>query len=241
MTDIGSYPSVTAVCVTRNRRRWLPRAIQCFQSQTVLNKRLLIVADGEEVWDLVPRDPRILVVTLPDDRRPRTIGDKRNFACSLARTEVIAHWDDDDWSAPTRLEDQIERLEDTNTQVTGYRTMLFHNGEKWWRYEGIPIFALGTSLCYKRSWWEGHPFPSMQVSEDGTFVAMAGLQYGKPVEITGDLRVSGNLSCCAGDGMQVASVHGSNTSPRSLPAHGQPVSSNYVPLVDFAGVEGYTW
>ncbi len=56
-------PLVTCLCLTRNRRAWLPRAIGCFLAQTYEERELLIVDDGDEgVTDLVPDDPRIRVM-----------------------------------------------------------------------------------------------------------------------------------------------------------------------------------
>jgi len=161
-------PLVTCLCPTKNRRPWLPQAIRCFQRQTYGNKRMLIVADGSDVSDLVPdEDSRVTLVTLKDS--PATLGDKRNVACDLVDTPIIVHWDDDDWSAPGRVSDQVARLQDSGKQVTGYRSMLFTNGAAWWKYEGYPGFAFGTSLCYFRDWWKVHPFPSVNHASDVCF------------------------------------------------------------------------
>ena len=50
MTD----PLVSCICLTRNRREWLPKAIDCFEQQTYSQRELVIVWDGEPVADLVP-------------------------------------------------------------------------------------------------------------------------------------------------------------------------------------------
>ena len=86
--------------------------------------------------------------------------------------------------------------------VTGYHTMLFTDGEQWWRYRGAANYALGTSLCYRKSWWERHGFPAKQVGEDGDFVREA--------DIARQLQ-SGD----AGE-LMVATIHKGNTSPRNL-------------------------
>lgn len=233
--------SVTALCLTRNRRRWLPRAIQCFQDQTYSNKRLLILADGEDVWDLIPTwDTRITLCTLPEDNRPRTIGEKRNLGCSLATTDIVALFDDDDWSCADRIEDQVDRLEATRVAVTGYRHMFFHASEgeeNWWRYDGVPMHVLGTSLCFKRSWWTDHPFPPMHTSEDTTFSSLAAFMGPGLVKVDiADPMVVGNLAIADGLGMQVASIHPGNTSPRDL----SPQAHNYVRLPSAPALLGYT-
>ena len=59
--------------------------------------------------DLVPDDPRIRYIRL--DGPPRTIGVKRNLACTQAEAaDVIAHWDDDDWYPSWRLRAQVEAI-----------------------------------------------------------------------------------------------------------------------------------
>lgn len=202
-------PSVTAVCLTRNRREWLPKAIAQFQTQTYLNRRLLIVADGDDVsdlipGDLIPGDPPVWLYTVLPAREPavRKIGPKRNFANSLVTTDLIAHWDDDDYSAPERLADQVRRLVETGMSVTGYHTMKFTDGARWWQYEGFPAFAFGTSLMYRRAWWERNRFPDLHVCEDSIFVraAVRARQFIAP----GDLD------------LMYATIHPGNTSPRRI-------------------------
>jgi hypothetical protein len=130
------------------------------------------------------------------------IGRKRNLGCSWAEGAVIVHWDDDDFSAPGRIADQVERLHETGKAVTGYHSMKFTDGERWWQYSGNPSYSLGTSLCFQREWWKSSPFPAVQVGEDNTFVGMANHRR----ELS---------SVDAGD-MMHATIHPGNTSPRQL-------------------------
>lgn len=202
--------------LTRNRRKWLPKAIACFQSQTYKNRELLIIADGEDVKDLIPDDPRIRLIHIESGR---TIGEKRNFGVSHSRDALVCHWDDDDWSAPERLVDQVGRLQESGLAVTGYSSMLFTDGAAWWRWTyDYPGFALGTSLCYSREWAIEHPFPALQVHEDGEFVLEA-RRYRKVVSVD------------AGE-LMVATIHAGNTSRRTLTGDG------WEKLADFAGVPG---
>ena len=75
--------------------------------------------------DLLPDDASIRLVHI---EQGRTIGEKRNFGAGRARGAVIAHWDDDDYSAPDRLEDQVGRLLQSGKAVTGYFAMRFTDG-----------------------------------------------------------------------------------------------------------------
>ena len=188
---------MTCVCLTRNRREWLPQAIACFLAQDYVRRELLILADGDDVRDLVPHDDRIRLVHL--EGAPG-VGAKRNLGCELARGEIIAHWDDDDFSEPGRLSDQVGRL--SGVAVTGYHSMRFTDGARWLQYRGAGDYALGTSLCYRRDWWAGHKFPCLQVGEDNAFVA----------EAAG----AGQLATADGSEMMHATIHTGNTSPRIL-------------------------
>ena len=190
---------MTCLCLTRNRRKWLPTAIQCFLEQTYTPRELLILADGEDVRDLVPNDDRIRYVHIEEGHQ---IGDKRNFGCDLAQGSVIAHWDDDDFSAPDRLADQIGRMVDSGKAVTGYNQMRFTDGAKWWLYSGTGNWALGTSLCYRKDWWSGFKFPSTHIGEDMFFV-------------TGAAQVKQLTWAEAGD-LMYATIHPGNTSPRTM-------------------------
>jgi O-antigen biosynthesis protein len=162
-------------------------------------RELLIISDGEDVRDLLPNDPSIRLVHVAERR---TIGEKRNVGCGFATGEVICHWDDDDWSEPKRLEDQITRLVVTNAAVTGYHSMRFTDGSKWWKYEGQKVYALGTSLCYRKAWWERHQFPAKNVGEDNAFVSLASAEN--------------QLVSADAGAMMWASIHVGNTSPRML-------------------------
>ena len=191
---------MTCLCLTRNRLEWLPKAIECFQQQTYPHRELLILADGLDVSHLVPPgDSRIRLVHLADRLE---IGVKRNHGCEQAAGDVITHFDDDDYSAPRRIADQIARLVESGKAVTGFHSMRFTDGANWWRYEGTRNYAIGTSLCYRRDWWKAHRFPALQVGEDNAMVAEA---YSAGQLVTADAQ-----------GLMYATIHAGNTSPRRM-------------------------
>lgn len=190
---------ITCLCLTRNRPQWLPQAIRCYQAQTYPNRELLIVASGEDVRRLIPSDESIRYLHLAG--KPE-IGAARNIGCQHARGAIIAHWDDDDYCAPARLRDQADRLRASGKQVTGYKSMRFTDGRKWWLYDGKADYALGTSLMYHRAWWQANPFEPMQVGEDNEFVFRA--------------RVRGQLVTADANDLLYATIHHDNTSPRQL-------------------------
>jgi hypothetical protein len=56
---------VTCLCLTRNRREWLPKAIACYQAQTHADRELLIVADSPEDFGDLPDDRTIRLIVAP--------------------------------------------------------------------------------------------------------------------------------------------------------------------------------
>src|SRR5437868_1947457 len=130
----ANNPLVSCIMPTFNRRAFVPLAIEYFLRQDFDDSELVIVDDGSDpIVDLVPEDERIRYVRLP---AKASVGAKRNAACTHARGQIIAHWDDDDWHAPHRLRYQVEALQRSGMDICGIRTLLFFNPEtqRAWKY-----------------------------------------------------------------------------------------------------------
>lgn len=187
---------MTCLILTRNRRHWLPYAMRCARYQMWPKKEILIVSSGESVSDLTAGARHIHLRDKP------TVGAMRNAGAEAARGDLIAHFDDDDFSRPERLSDSIRRLLQSGKAVAGYHSMRFTDGERWWQYRGAANYALGTSLVYRRDYWRAHRFPDLCVGEDNAFVETAA-------------RRRELVSVDAGE-MMWATIHTGNTSPRVL-------------------------
>jgi len=187
--------AVTAICPTFNRRKYLPTAIACFLSQTYTNSELLIVDDSREsVEDLVPKHPRIRYMRLDLLTVPKNtlienvdgqqgvatingcsgvrmmIGAKRNVCCENARGEIIVHWDDDDWQAPGRIEDQVTALEKSGKSLLFYYNILYWDDatQRAARCFSQKSFSAphGATFCYRKSFWEKTRFLVQGGGED---------------------------------------------------------------------------
>jgi glycosyltransferase involved in cell wall biosynthesis len=192
---------ISAIMPTRGRQAYAIDAVSCFRCQTYPHKELIILDDADDPSFPVPPDiPGIQYHRLA---KRLTIGAKRNICCSRAEGEVIAHWDSDDYSAPERLEDQFQRLLSTGADVTGYNAMRFTDGARWWQYTGSEDYALGTSLMYRREYWEANPFPCEMVGEDSAFIVPA--------------RKAQKIACVDAGDLMTATIHAGNTSPRVIP------------------------
>ncbi|MCX8560175.1 glycosyltransferase family 2 protein [Mycolicibacterium mucogenicum] len=201
---MGAQPLVSCIMPTYNRRRFVPGAIRYFLKQDYPNRELVIVDDGPDcVADLVPDDPMIRYVQLPGRH---TIGAKRNIACEHATGELIAHWDDDDWSAPWRLTYQVKMFGGLDTDVCGLSALYFSDpdGGRAWLYKypsGRRPWVAGGTFCYRRRLWAQAPFPDTSYAEDNGY-----LWHGK----TKSVGVLDDSS------FYVARVHGGNTCQKDV-------------------------
>jgi len=160
------------------------QAIECFNQQTYSN-RILFFLNTSEIKKPVGAIRNQLVEQTPAG-------------------SVIAHFDHDDWSCPTRLEEQVALLQSSGASIVGYCDMPFYNVQTqrvtFYRQPN-PRYALGTSLMYWRSAWERHPFIEVAGDEDSKFEQAVGFD-----------KVH-TQSTLPGPRM-VARIHPGNTSPK---------------------------
>lgn len=190
---------VSCLMPTANRAKWIPLAIDCFLNQTFTDAELVILDNGtDNTADIVPAHPGIRYVRQPGPRL--TTGEMRNLTCSLAQGDIFIHWDDDDWSAPERIQIQMEQMEETGKPVVGFHSISYWNTvtQLAYQYRGIRPYACGTSQCYRKEYWQQNRFPKQIIGEDSFFSSRAQAQR----------------SLDSFDGMQliVARMHGDNTS-----------------------------
>lgn len=188
---------VSAIMPTANRRHLLPLALASFLGQDWPNKELIVIDDGcDPVEDICGDQHGVrYFFTHP----ARTIGAKLNHACEVARGDVLIRFDDDDWSAPGRITDQVNRLLDSRKSVTGYHGMLFWETVKQraFKFPGNFGWSCGTALCFLRSYWDTMHFLNTNVCEDIKFIEYARLR-------------NHAITVDAGK-MMVARIHGQNT------------------------------
>ena len=184
-----TQPTVCAILLTADRPEMARRAVESFRSQTYPTKRLLILDSGvtQLGFDSVSTAHGEFYVAgfyVRGQRGPivPTIGELRNMANRLRHfdePDIFVHFDDDDWSHPNRIAEQVALLQSSAADCVGYREMLFWRegqppagdpskwrGEAWLYTNPDPRYALGTSLCYKRTAWERKPFEATSQGED---------------------------------------------------------------------------
>ena len=192
---------VSCIMPTCSRRNFIPAALACFAAQDYPHLELIVVDDGpDSIADLIPPDPRIRYFRLEGKSN---VGVKRNFACEQARGAWIAHWDDDDWYAPSRIRTQLQAMRGTHWQVSGTTTMYYlqREREEAFRYTyRAPGKAWLGGLFYTRAAWERCRFEPSHIGEDVRFIARI------PVADRLDLD---------DPALTIGSIHAANTSPKT--------------------------
>ena len=158
--------------LTADRPEMTRRAIECFMAQTYEPKRLCVFDSGEELLGLVSTAK----VGYVDARamRGNSIGALRNLVNGCVLPQIVTHFDSDDWSALTRLEEQVDYLlAHPGVDVVGYNDMLYYDStrdQSWYYSHPNPNFVLGGSMTYWRSAWERKQFPDLSKGEDTQWI-----------------------------------------------------------------------
>lgn len=211
-------PTVAAMLITRGRQQWAAQALACFQAQTYEPKALLVLDDADDPSFPTPPDYPNVRYGLLEKRL--TIPEKRNMAAEMIKSEVICHWDSDDWNAPTRIADQVKLLSESGKAVCGFHSLLFFDeaSRRAFKYIGDHKYAVGTSLMYLTSWQQDHPFRP----GSGTPT------WGEDNEFVDDARKRDQLIAVDGGALAVARIHNENTCIKKI--GGETVSYRPVPL-----------
>ncbi len=173
-------PTVCAILLTRDRPEYARRAVDAFRAQTYERKRLFILDTGDESAGYFGDYDDIRHEWADLSLQSWPIGKLRNTAIERAgEADIIVHLDDDDYSHPARMAEQVALLQASGADCVGYREMLFwrtrtvgptdvdpmertmpvHDVSEAYLYTNTdPTFCLGTSMCYTRSAWERQPF-----------------------------------------------------------------------------------
>lgn len=207
-------PIVCAIMLTRDRPEMAARAVRSFEAQTYERKYLVVLDTTLVILDttrpfgeigyafgLVPKKEGRVLKACND----WSIGKLRNAAIDETPpfTDIIVTFDDDDYSHPARIAEQVALLQSSGAACVGYSQTLFWDtvtppAGQAWIYSGAPI---GASFAYWRKTWKEHPFEDVSRGEDDRFWR-ALLVAGKKV---------GTCSGIADEPRMIHHVHGGNT------------------------------
>jgi hypothetical protein len=169
------------------------------------DKELIILDDVDDSsFATTPTHPSIWYYCEPR----QTIAEKRNRVNSLAKGELICHFDSDDWSDPTRLSKQVAFMKAQDKPVVGFNTLLFYepSTQRVAQYIGQKDFPCGTSLLYRKWFWQNRQFEKPKLCE-----------YGSDTAFVRTARERKQSAACDADGLMVARIHPGHTStPTSI-------------------------
>ncbi len=123
-------PTVSVLLSTYNRAHLLPLAVSSVLNQTYTDFEFIIINDGSKdntaalLEKYEKADPRIRVFT---NNPNKGLIDSLNFGLKKCRGKYIARFDDDDEMAPTRLEEQVARMEAQPDAALVASTYIFYN------------------------------------------------------------------------------------------------------------------
>lgn len=176
----GTWPLVSCIMPTYNRRAFVRRALAQFAAQDYPNRELIVVDDGTVDIEDLTRDLPNVQYLRPGTRS--SIGAKRNLACQHASGAIIAHWDDDDWYSPDRLRYQAMPILMDQTDITGLENgfvLQLPEGEFWTMKPALHgrMFVgdvHGGTLVYRRELFtEGLRYPEINLAEDAALLQTA--------------------------------------------------------------------
>ena len=207
-------PDVSIVCVTRDRRIFMPILKYSYMIQSYPEDKLelVIVDDGDDpIEDTLIGVPNVTYVRLDEKK---TIGEKRNIGVSRAMYDVIAFMDDDDVYPNNSVLERTAMMLKYNKKECAFCTVIpCYDIAKYSSFMNAPPLDLHMServseatLIFTRKFWEERPFGDTQIGEGNAF-------------IRGREHMCRELSP---QEVIVSLVHPKNTSSRKIPDFKEP-------------------
>jgi len=156
--------------VTADRHDLCRRAIVSYNNQTYPNKELIVLDNGiKDMRDLLQDVPKKeLRYEYRKNNKDTTIGELRNQSLEMVRGDVVVpQWDDDDWSAPNRLDTQYKALVDNDADaVTLYATLMHVDDPLYFKapFYGLLKGGVPPTVMHKRD--DSVRFPELRRTSD---------------------------------------------------------------------------
>ena len=119
---MSQRPFVSVLTPTYNRRRFLPYAIKCYESQTYPKDRMewIILDDGTDSVADVFKDLKIPNLRYIRMEQKLLIGAKRNILHKEAKGDIMVAMDDDDYYHPDRVRHVVMKMgQQPSVQLAG--------------------------------------------------------------------------------------------------------------------------
>lgn len=160
--DNANLPTISIITVTKDRRKYMPIAINNFLSFIYDRTKLewIILDDSEKKENhindmldpLMKAGHNIKYVLL---KEPITVGRKRNLGCNMAKNEFICMMDDDDIYFSDSLLAKVTSLVTYNKDILFSRPLAIYDVVNADSYiiEGFEDVA-EASLFFRKTYWE---------------------------------------------------------------------------------------
>jgi len=160
----SAHPTVTVICPTYNRRRFLPYLCHIFNYQTYpANRRELLILDDSETsnQDVINehnKDNNITYIHHPEKLK---LGKKRNMLNDMAKGEYIVCMDDDDYYPPEKISNAISVMKSRKAVISGSSEMYIYFTQLDRTYVFNKIgdhHATNGTFSYHRSFLKDHRY-----------------------------------------------------------------------------------
>jgi len=205
-------PDVSILCITKDRRIFMPLLKYCYMIQSYPEEKLelVIVDDGSDsIEDTLIGVPNVKYVRCDPGL---TISQKRNLAVQNAMYDILVTMDDDDVYPNNSVLQRVAMMLMEPTKECGFCTTIpCYDITKFASFMNVPPTHLGMServseatLIFTKKFWEDRHFEdSVQIGEGNAFI-------------------HGREQMCREISPQeviVSLIHPRNTSSRRLPAN----------------------
>jgi glycosyltransferase involved in cell wall biosynthesis len=178
MPKEDSLPNVSVVCVTQDRRIFMPILKYSYMIQSYPEEKmeLIIVDDGDDsIEDTLFGVPNVVYVRLTEKK---TIGEKRNIGISKAMYDVITFMDDDDVYPNNSVLQRTAMLLAFPKKECAFCTVIpCYDICNYSSFMNAPPLRLGmaervseATLTFTRKFWEERKFEDIQIAEGDAFI-----------------------------------------------------------------------
>jgi hypothetical protein len=207
-------PDVSIVCITSDRRLFMPILKYSYMIQSYPEDKLelIIVDDGEDsIEDTLIGVPNVVYVKLAEKT---SVGEKRNIGISNAMYDIVTFMDDDDVYPNNSVLERTAMMLKSPAKECAFCTVIpCYDISKYSSFMNAPPITLPMSqrvseatLIFTKKFWEQKKFENTQIAE-------------------GDAFIHGREHMCRELSPQeiiVSLVHSKNTSSRKTPEFKEP-------------------
>jgi glycosyltransferase involved in cell wall biosynthesis len=155
---------VSVITTTANRKQFIPRLIECYESQTYPKEKMewIILDDNSDSLPLFDSLSKMLPNIRYITHSPGKMGAKLNRLCKEAKGKIIVVMDDDDYYPPTRVTSVVDAFQQyPRKKIAGCSEVYMYNVETGDVYVAGPYHnrhALNCTLAFRSTYLYDHSY-----------------------------------------------------------------------------------